>query len=143
MAEGDGALYNTFKGEVLSGELPIVADSIRIALMTGYTPDIDVHQGWDQISGEECVDASYPIGGVTISGESITVDIDNDRAYYDGSDVVFEALGPLGAGDPDYAVLYDFDHPFKCLMGYWEIASATNGGNYTLQFSSNGIVVLT
>jgi hypothetical protein len=143
MAEGDGVLYNNYKGLVLSGEIQLMADSIRVILVTGYTPDIDAHTGYSDVSGFEITENDYDDGGQTISGETITVDNSSDRAVYDGYNLEWNDIGPLAPDDPEHAILLDWDHPDQPLIGYWELETPTNGGNYIIQFSTNGILVFT
>ncbi len=143
MAEGDGAIYNNYKGLVLSGEIQLMADSIRVILVTGYSPDIDTHTDYSDVSAFEITESDYDAGGKTISGETITVDNTNDRAVYDGYNLEWNDIGPLDPNDPDHAVMFDYDHPDQPLIGYWELTTPTNGGNYIIQFSANGILVFT
>ena len=58
----------------------------------------------------------------------------------DADDVTWTGLN---VGTPSHAILYDDTHASKTLVAYWEVTTTTNGGNYTLQFGANGILLLT
>lgn len=141
MAEGDGAIYNNFKEQVMEGEFDLAADTIKLALATGYTPDIDTHTQWSDVSGNEESGTGYSAGGETLANADCTQDNANDRGVFDGDDVTWTGLD---VGTPGHGVLYDDTHASDLLICYWELGStASNGGNYTLQFGATGIILLT
>ena len=144
MAEGDGTIYNNFKEQVLLGELDLSADSaadeIKIMLVTGYSLVIDGDLGYSDVSGVEESGTGYTAGGEVLAGQAVTQDDANDRANFDGTDVTWTGLD---VGTPNYAIMYDNTHASKWLIAAWEITTASNGGDYTLQWHSNGILLLT
>jgi len=146
MAEGDGAIYNKFKEQVLLGEVDLVDDTLKVALVAAYTPDIDTHTAWATTAApgslEFATDGNY--SAATLGSASATVDTDNDRAAFDGADVTWSSLN-LGSSSasPSHAVMYDDTHASDLLVCYWEVTTASNGGNYTLQFNATGIMTLT
>ena len=142
MAEGDGYLYNQFKVDTWSGEHNLGQDQLYMMLVTGYTPDIDNHTIYDHVSGEECSGTGYFTGGLSLSGEALTLDLDNDRAKFDADDVRWDLLDLTG-NEPSHCILYNYDHPQKKLCSYWVIQTATNAGDFVLQFSANGVLTLT
>ncbi len=139
MAQGDGALYNEFKEELFKGSIDLANDTIKIILVTGYTPNIDSHNTYADVSSYEVSGDGYTSGGATIGSPGVTKDTANDRAVFDGADVSWTGLD---AGTPSHAIAYD-DTAADTLIGYWEVTTPTNGGNYTLQFNATGIVALT
>ena len=144
MAEGDITVYNKFKEEVLEGlhDLASGGDTIKISLHTGYTPDIDTHTTWADVSGTEYAAASGYSQG-TLAGQDVTVDNPNDRALWDGTDQTFSSLGPLGPATPSHAIIWNDTHASDALICYVELGStATNGGDYTLQWSSSPAAIL-
>ena len=66
MAEGDGAIYNTFKELVMEGRYDLVADTVKVILVTGHTPNIDTHISYGQVSGDEESGTGYSAGGETL-----------------------------------------------------------------------------
>jgi hypothetical protein len=39
--------------------------------------------------------------------------------------------------------MYDDTHASDLLIAYWELTTASNGGDYTLQWNASGIILLT
>jgi hypothetical protein len=140
MAQGDGALYNEFKEELMKGLIDMDGHTFKIMLVSGYTPNIDSHNGYSDVSANEISGSGYTAGGATLASLTVTKDTTNDRAAWDAADTTWNNLN---AGTPSHAIAYDDSHASKCLVGYWEVTTPSNGGNYTLQFGSNGIVTLT
>lgn len=140
MAQGDGALYNEFKEELLLGNIDMDGHTFKVILVTGYTPNIDSHNGLSDVSANEESGTGYTAGGATLANKAVTKDTTNDRAKFDADDVTWNSLN---VGTPSHAILYDDTHASDCLVAYWEVTTATNGGNYTLQFGANGILLLT
>lgn len=140
MAQGDGALYNEFKEELLLGNIDMDGHTFKMILVTGYTPNIDSHNAYADVSANEEAGTGYTATGATLSNKAVTKDTTNDRAKFDADDVTWTALN---VGTPSHAILYDDTHASDCLVAYWEVTTPTNGGNYTLQFGANGILLLT
>jgi len=60
--------------------------------------------------------------------------------------VTWTALGPLSPATPSHAIVWDDTptSPADPLISYFVLGTtATNGGDYTLQFGANGILLLT
>lgn len=144
MAEGDGTLYNDFKEQLLLGELDLgsgsPADDIKVCLVTGHSLDIDGDSAYSDVSPDEVSGSGYSAGGESLTGQAVTQDNANDRADFDADDLTWTGLD---AGTPNYAIMYDDTHANKILIGAWEIATASNGGDYTLQWHTDGILLVT
>lgn len=140
MAEGDGVLYNNFKEQVLEGEFDLLNDTLKVILVTGHTPNIDTHTSYSDVSGDEVSGTGYTAGGATLASKTVEQDNTNDRGVFDAADVTWTGLD---AGTPSHAILYDDTHASDLLVAYWEVTTPSNGGNYTLQWNANGIVLLT
>lgn len=143
MAEGDGHLYNNFKEQLLNGLFDLSDDSaasvIKCILVTGHSLNIDTHAVLTDVSGDEEVGTGYTAGGVTLANQVTAQDNANDRASFDADNVTWTGLD---VGTPNYVILYD-DSQSDTLIGAWEITTASNGGDYTLQWHANGIILLT
>ncbi len=153
MAEGDGAIYNNFKETIMNGVYNLAngGDSVKCTLHTGYTPNIDAaHSVWADtgVSSTEYVSASgYTAGGKTLANQATAQDDTNDRGSFDADNITWSSLGALTPATPSDMIMWD-DTPSSPqadpLMSYWELGTtATNGGDYTLQFGANGILLLT
>ena len=144
MAEGDGVIYNEFKRALLAGEIDLSGDStghqIKVALVTGYTPLIDTDIDWGDVSAAELSGTGYTTGGKVLGSKAVTTDTTNDRGKFDAANVTWTGLN---AGTPSHAVMYDDTHAANDLIAYWIVTTPTNGGDYTLQWHSDGIILLT
>jgi hypothetical protein len=145
MAEGDGTVYNNFKEQVLAGTIDLSGDStghtLKLILVTGHSLDIDNDAAYSDVSGDECSGTGYSAGGETLTSQALTQDNTNDLAKFDADNVTWSSLDVSGGGDPNYAILYD-DDADDCLIAAWEIATATNGGDWTIVWNADGILTL-
>jgi septal ring-binding cell division protein DamX len=127
----------------MNGSLNLSGDTIKVMLVTsGYTPNVDTHDYRDDVTNEVS-GTGYTAGGATLANKTVTQDNTNDRAAFDDDAtwasstitargaVVYKARG--GAASADELLCY-FD------FGSDQISSS---GNFTLQWSSSGIVLLT
>jgi len=144
MAEGDGAIYNNFKEQVMLGAFNLSTNTINGILVSGYTPDIDADVNYASVSGDEYGTATgYTAGGETLTTKTVTQDDANDRAVWDADNVTWSSLGPLAPNTPSHFILYSTTATNQ-LIAYWEIGTtATNGGDYTMAFNAVGILTLT
>lgn len=151
MAEGDGAIYNNFKEQVMEGIFNLASggDTIKATLHTSYTPNIDTHTVWADTgvsSTEYGTGSGYTAGGKTLASQDVTQDNTNDRGVFDAADLTWASLGALSPATPGHCIIWDDTptSPADPLICYFELGStATNGGDYTLQFGANGIILLT
>lgn len=147
MAEGDGAIYNNFKEQVMEAAFNLATgqDTIKVILTNGHTPDIDAHTVLTDVSGDEYgAGSGYTVGGDTLTGQDVTQDNTNDRGVLDATDLTWSSLGALTPATPSHAIMYDDTHASDLLIAYWVLGTtATNGGDYTLQWGAAGIILLT
>ena len=139
MAEGDGVAYNEFKYQLLNGvhNLANAGDVIKTMLVTAHTPDIDTDTAYADASGDEESGTGYTATGETLAGQVTTKETATDRGKFDGTD---ETWTGLDVGTPNYAIMYNSTD--DSLMAHWEIATASNGGDYTLNWHADGIIYL-
>jgi len=142
MAEGDGHVYRSFKKRLMDGSFDLVNDTVKCALVAGYTLDEDVHDVWADISADEITDASY--AQATLAGKSVTSTGTGTgtacKGKWDATDVTFSSLTGT---DPNYAILFDDTLTATIadsLIAAFELTTATNGGDYKLQWNANGIL---
>lgn len=152
MAEGDGAIYRTFKEDVMAGlhDLDGSGDTLKVALVAGYTPVTATHNVWADVSSLEVTGTGYSAGGATLGSQTVTetgtgTGTTGERGKFDAADVTWSGLN-IGASSasPSHAVLYNDTptSPADPLIAYWEVTTASNGGNYTLQWNAGGILIL-
>jgi hypothetical protein len=152
MAEGDGKIYRTFKEDVLAGvhNLASGGNTIRVALVSGYTPNTVTNNVWADVSTNEVTGTGYTANGKALASQAVTetgtgTGTTGERGKFDADNVTWSGLNIGGtSGSPSHAVMYNDDPttPADPLIAYWEVTTATNGGNYTLEWHTNGILIL-
>lgn len=79
------------------------ADTIKVALCTStYTPNLDTHDFFDDITGEVAAAFGYTAGGATLGTKTATVDAASDETRLDAADVAWSPGGIASA----YAIVY-------------------------------------
>ncbi len=142
MASG---LYNRFKANLLQGYVDLAGSGshdIKCALLTNVHAFNADHNIWSQISGNEVAGTgNYNTGGSSLTGKTVTQDQANDRGAFDAADVTW-ATSTITAR---FAVLYDNTMINKDLILCIDFASdySSSAGNFTIQWHTDGIVLLT
>ena len=147
MAEGDGAIFNNFKEQLMEEFFNLAngADTVQLSLHVAEAPNIDSDTQYSDVVGTEYAAAgNYATKGKTLTGQDTTQDDANDRGKFDATDPTWSSLGPLDTATPSDAILWDETAAGDELICYWELGTtATNGGDYTLAFGATGIILLT
>ena len=144
MAEGDGFLYNSFKLQLPKGEhnFSATGDTFKVALFSAsFTPNKDTQSSYTALTNEVS-GSGYTAGGKVVSNVVVSVDNATDTALIDADNVTWDSLGQLSP-QPAWAVLYNDSHTTKGIVACWEVTTATNGGNWELQFSSDPAAMFT
>ncbi len=140
MAEGDAIVLNNFKEQLLLGTIDCDTDVFKVAL---YSVALATPDGADiaYSATNEIVASGYVAGGATVATPVVTQDDTNDWGKWDddGSDITWSNLATATILE---ARLYDNTTGTKWVLILWEIATNSNGGNYTLQFGANGIATV-
>lgn len=142
MAQGDPHVVNNFKEQLLLKTIDCDSDVFKVALYTDAYASSQIDGAAPAYSAtNEVSAANYTAGGQSIGTPVVAQDDTNDRASWDddGTDVVWTSLG---AATIQRAVLYDDTTATKWLCIIWEIATNSNGGNYTLAFAAAGMLLL-
>lgn len=123
-----GVAYNSFKQKLMEGSIDLANDTLKVALLdNGHTPDIDNHEFFDDVSGDELTTAGgYTAGGATVSGKSVTKNTSTDKGIFDCADPTWTADGT--GFTARYAVLYkDTGDPSTSpLIAYWDFGGDQN-----------------
>jgi hypothetical protein len=147
MAEGDGAIMNCYKHLLMEGVYDLRSANIRVCLIHGAAPILDIDTCYADISDQECAGWGYVAKGELLPSPTVTLDTVNDRGVFDGCDITWPALlliTPANA-TPDWAVMYDdgtTTPSADMLIAYWSLTTPTDGGAYTLTWHVDGIQVL-
>lgn len=141
MAEGDITFTNHFKEQLLLKAIDMDSDTFKVVLLNGYSITPDGNLGYADLTGE--ISASgYTAGGATLGSLAVAQDDANNRASWDAADVTWTSLATAtitAAAIYDDTVTTPVADPIVCFI---EIATNSNGGNYTLQWNANGIGLL-
>ena len=141
MAAGDGHVVNNFKEQLLLKVIDCDTDTFKIALysdayagsmLDGAAPAYSVT---NEISG-----SGYTAGGTAIGTPVVAQDDTNDRASWASGGTV--TWNSLATATIQRAVLYDDTTDPKYQAIIWEIGTNSNGGNYSLQWTSNIMLLL-
>ena len=140
MAEGDATVMNNFKEQLLLKTIDCNSDTFMMAL---YSVALASPDGADvaYTAVNEIVAANYIATGQSIGVPVVIQDDGNNWGKWDddGTDVIWNALGAANILE---ARLYDDTTAIKWVCILWEIATNSNGGDYTLQFGGNGMLTL-
>lgn len=135
-------IYNSFKADLLKGifNFGAAGDVIKVALVTSsYTPDQDSHGFFDDITNE-VTGSGYTAGGETLSNQAVTQDNTDNEGVADGDDVTWPASTITARG----AVIYKSTGTASTspLCAYLDFGSdkASSGGDFTIQWDSEGII---
>lgn len=144
MAQGDGAIYYTFKERVMEGTYNLASggDTLQVILVGTYTPDLAAHTVYGDVSGSEYnTGAGYTSKGETLAGQDVTTT--SSTGTFDATDLTWSSLGPLTPAHPTHAIMFDDTPAGDPLIAYWETSgTAPNGANWTLQWGTSGIIIL-
>lgn len=135
-------LYNSFKRDIMNGGIDLDTDTIKVALVTSsYTPDIDAHDNFDDITNEVS-GTGYTAGGATLAGVAVTADNTDNEGVLDANDVTWAGATITARG----AVVYKSTGTPSTskLICYIDFAAdkTASGGDFVLQWNSEGIVNL-
>jgi len=77
--------------EQVGNDVNLLTGTVKLALATsGYTPDRDVHDFWNDVSASEVATGNgYTTGGETLAGKTITYDTASDQVRFDFTDVTW------------------------------------------------------
>lgn len=140
MAEGDAIVHNNFKEQLLLKVIDCDSDTFKVALYSVALASPD-GAATAYTTTNEIVAAGYTAGGQSIGAPVVSQDDTNNWAKWDddGTDVVWTSLATATITE---ARLYDDTTATKFVLILWELATNSNGGDYTLQFGANGMMTL-
>jgi hypothetical protein len=139
MAEGDAIVLNNFKEQLLLKQIDCDTDAFKVALYSVALASPDGEIAYSATN--EIVASGYTAGGAAVATPVVTQDDTNNWAKWDdnGSNITWSSLATATILE---ARLYDDTTTPKHVAILWEIATNSNGGDYTIQFGANGIMTL-
>lgn len=128
----------------LDDDVDWAADTIKTALVSGYTFDQDAHEFFSDVSGSEVSGTGYTAGGQTLANAAVSYDATNSRRVYDADDVVWDASG--GELSADGAVVYHdtgtaSSSPLLGYVDFEQTVTATND-TFTISWSADGVLYI-
>lgn len=116
-------------------------DTIKCALLTGYSINQDTHDFFDDVSATEITGTGYTAGGATLASKTATYDTATDQARLDAADPSW-ASSTLSATD---AVVYKSTgtastSPLLAGVDFGGTVSTTSG-TFQVTFDSLGVAV--
>ena len=136
-------IYNSFKVQIGNGGIDFDTDDIKGALVTsGYTPDQDSHDFFDDITNE-VVGAGYSAGGMSLTTKTVTQDNTDNEGVYSADNLTWTSSTITARG----LVLYkDTGTPATSpLICYFDFVSdkTSSSSDFTVQWAAEGILNLT
>ena len=137
------AKYNSFKADILKGNIDLVNDTIRVMLVTStYVPNIDTHTFKDDVTNE-VTGTAYVAGGGALGTKTVTQDDTNDKAVFDAADTQWAASTITARG----AVIYKdttvaATSPLICYIDFVTDKTST-AGNFDIAWDAAGILDIT
>ena len=140
MAEGDAIVHNNFKEQLMLKTIDCVGDTFNVALYDTAVASPDGAAPAYTVTNE-IVASGYVAGGKPVLVPVVAQDDGNDWANWDddGSNITWTSLATATILE---ATLYDDTTGTKWILIFWEIATNSNGGDYTIQFGANGIATI-
>lgn len=144
MATAETHLYRSVRAALFKATVDLLADDIKVALVSSaYTPSLD-HTQWADVSANEITGTGYTAGGQTLAGK--TVATASDVTTFDATDVTWTGL----TATMRYAVLYAAvtrDSLTNPLIGYVLLDNTpanvvVSGIDWTLTWSASGVLYL-
>jgi len=135
-------IYNSFKKDIMNGSIDLDTDTIKIALVTSsYTPDIDNHDKFDDITNQ-VTGPGYTAGGETLASKTVTQDNTDNEGVFDAADVTWANSTMTARG----AVIYkstgtDSTSPLICYLDFTTDKTSSNG-DFKITFDAEGILNL-
>lgn len=140
-------IFNSFKlkGYDSSTKIDLANDTIKVALLTAsYTPDIDAHDFFNDVSANESSGTGYTAGGATLANPTWAVVTASDLAKFDADNTAWTISSALSAR---YAVIYKSTGTASTspLIGYVDLGSTYSlaSGTLTLAWNASGIITVT
>lgn len=134
--------YNRGKLAILKGEIDLLNDDIKVALVTdSYSPDKDADEFFDDVTNEVS-GTGYTAGGKSLASKAVTQDDVNDRAEFDADDLQWVVATITARA---CVVYYDTGvAATSILIAYIDFGEdfSTVAETFTIEWDSEGILYL-
>lgn len=133
--------YNSYKKNCLDGTIDLVNDTIKVALVTSsYTPNIDSHAFFSDITNEVSDSGTYVAGGLALGTKTTTQDNTDNEGVFDSAD--YSLTGATITAR--YAIIYkdtgsSATSPLICYVDFGENRASVNGP-FSITWNAEGII---
>jgi hypothetical protein len=133
--------YNSYKKNCLDGTIDLENDTIKVALVTSsYTPDIDSHAFFDDITNEVSASGTYVAGGIALGTKTTTQDNTDNEGVFDSAD--YSLTGATITAR--YAIIYKdtgsaATSPLIAYIDFGEDKSSS-AGTFGITWNAEGII---
>lgn len=134
-------LYSRSNAGAFNKEIDFDTDTIKVALLTGYTPDQDAHDFFNDVSASQITGTGYTAGGATLgtktvgtSGKVFTIDA-ADTTWSSSTLSATHAVIYVDTGNAATSRL------IACINFGGTVSSTA--GNFTIQWNASGIATFT
>lgn len=141
MPAATGKLYGNGLLFLLNGAVVWGTDDTYLALASSsYTPDIDLHDFWNDVVANEVTGTNWAANGQQADGETLSLVTANNDVELDITD---EVVASVTLTDGKHVILYTRTpgtDATRELIGYatMDVALAPQGGTLTLDFAATG-----
>jgi hypothetical protein len=117
-------------------------DTMRVALLTGHTPNQDAHDFFNDVVANEITGTGYTARGAALGSKTVTYDTASDQVRMDAADTTW-TTSTLSA---THAVVYkdtgtDATSPLMGLVDFGGTVSTT-AGTFQITWDATGIIVI-
>lgn len=136
------SVYNSYKLGLLDGDIDHGSDAIKVALVNGYSVDVDSHDFFNDITNETS-GTGYTAGGETLTSKTTTQDNTDNEGVFDAADVSWTSSSFSATG----AVVYKSTGTAATspLMYYIDFGGTitTSSSDLDLTWNSEGLINIT
>ena len=136
-------IYPMAKKLLLNGSIDLLNDTIKVALLNGYTYD-PAHDYWNDVSAKEISPTgTYAAGGTALASKNVDLDAVHEEGYFDAADLV---VGYAMTATLQQVILYKStgDPATSPLIGCltYENPVSLAAQRYAIAFHADGILRL-
>lgn len=135
-------VYDSYKTRLITGDVNLIVDTIKVALLSAYTPDLGNHEFFSDVNSNELASGNgYTAGGVTLTGKNISINYIDNRSEFTCTNASWSSATFTAR----YAVVYKdtgnvTTSPLLFYIDFGENKTANNG-SFTLIWNTQGAFI--
>lgn len=138
-------VYGKFLNSLMQKLIDVDSDTLKIALLSSsYTPDLDNHDFFDDVTSYQITATGYTAGGLALTGKLLSYNSSTNTWTFDCDNPSWTIVGTATAR---YAVIYDAtpstdaNRPLMFLVDLGEDKTATDG-TFSLPIHADGLFTI-